>query len=161
MSGTLLVKIFIGMAIFLIAFVHQNEKLRKLAPTLEDFGRTTVISGIYSYKQYGRNVVTRIDDKVIYCSLNYNGGSGSCFVPLRNVPANSRITIAAASIVTNSGPVLFPSRIEVDGHEIYRISAEKSLSDWWFGSRLKLLTLPLLLLAIYLFIIFVFFTDRG
>ena len=161
MTGSLLIKIAIGMAILLVAFAYQNAKLRKMAPSLEDFTRTTVVSGIYSYQQYGRNIVTRIDGKPMYCSLNYNGGTGSCFVPLKHVAPNTRITITAASIKTASGPMLYPNSIEVGGQEVYRVLPEKSLNDWWFGSRLGLATLPLLLTSLYLFVVFVFFTNRG
>ena len=127
-------------------FANQTEKLKKMVPNLEDFSRTTSISGIYSYKQYGRNIVTRIDEKIIHCSVDYGGGTGSCFVPLKHVPPNSRITADVASVKTTSGITLYPIGIKVDDQVIYAVTPEKSLREWWFGSRLGLLTLPMILL---------------
>lgn len=161
MTSHLFMKISIGIAILLVTLAHQNATLKRMAPSLEDFTQETIISGVYSYEQYGRNIITRIDGKVMYCSVNYNGGTGSCFVPLKNVPSNSRITIAAALIKTNSGTVIYPNSVKVNDREIYKIFPEKSLKEWWFGSRLGLTTFPLILVALYLCIVFVFFTNRG
>lgn len=161
MTGSLLVKTVIALVIFLAAMAYQDGKLKQMAPSLEDFGRTTDITGLYSPDRFGKNYVTRVDGHIIYCGLDYNGGVGSCITRLKNVPLNSRVTVSVASIKTNSGSLLCASSIKLGGQEIYRKSPEKLLSDWWFSSRLQVMNIPLLLVAIYLFIIFVFFTKRG
>jgi hypothetical protein len=94
MTGSLLVQIVIGLAIFLGTTAFQNEKLNNLAPSFSDFSRTAAFCRFYWYKEYGTNIVTQIYNKVIYCSLNYSDGNASCFVALKHVPPNSRITIS-------------------------------------------------------------------
>jgi hypothetical protein len=158
---SLLIAMVGGLAIFAAAFAHQYEKLKKMVPSLDDFSRTTSISGTYSYEQYGRNIVTRIDGKIIHCSVDYGGGKGSCFVPLKHVTPNSRIAADVASVKTTSGITLYPIRIRVGDQVIYAVTPEKSLREWWFGSRLGLLSLPMIFLAMYLYVVFVFFRKND
>ena len=158
---SLLIAIAGGLTIFFAAFSHQYEKLKKMEPNLEDFRRTTSISGAYSYKQYGRNIVTRIDEKIIQCSVDFGGGTGSCFQTLKHVPPNSWITAEVASVKTTSGITLYPTRMKVGDQVVYAVTPEKSLREWWFGSRLGLLSLPMIFLAIYLYIVFAFFAKKG
>jgi hypothetical protein len=160
MTGSSFFKIAIGLIIFLAATAYQFGKLKNLAPSLDDFRKTTDISGIYSYEKFGKNYETKVDGKDIYCGVNYNGGVGSCIVHLKGVPPKSQITVSVASIKTNSGNVLCASSITFDGREIYRKPPEKIYRNWWFASRLNVTIIPMLLVAIYMFIIFVFFTDR-
>lgn len=154
MTGSLFFKIAIGLLIFLSGIAHQLDELRQFAPSLDDFRQTTNVSGIYSYEHFARNNLTRIDDKLFFCALNYNGGIGSCYVFLKNLPENSKITIAAASPRTKSGNVLYATRIIFNGYEVYRKTPKQSLHDWWFASCLEVSEFPLLLMAIYLSIIF-------
>ncbi|GAB2581940.1 hypothetical protein ISP15_16605 [Dyella jejuensis] len=161
MTGSLFFKIAIGLFIFLAAITYQFGKLKKLAPSLDDFKKTTDISGAYSYQKFGKNYETQVDGKYIYCGVNYSGGVGSCIAHLKEVPPNSQVTVTVASIKTNGGDVLCASSIKFEGREIYRKSPEKIFSDWWFTSRLHVTIIPMLLVAIYLVIIFVFFTQRG
>lgn len=161
MTGSLFFKIVIGLFIFLAAITYQFGKLKKLAPSLDDFKKTTEISGIYTYQKFGRNYETQVAGKPIYCGVNYSGGVGSCVAHLRGVPPNSQVTVTAASIKANGGDVLCVSSITFDGREIYRKSPEEIFSDWWVTSRLHVTIIPMLLVAIYLVIVFVFFTERG
>ena len=154
-------KIAIGLVIFLAAAAYQVRQLERLAPSLEDFSQTTNISGIYSYEWYGRSAVTKVDEKLLHCGVNYEGSHGSCSLPLKEVPKNSYITAAAASIKTDSGSVLYAMSIMVDGQEVYRKSPRQALHDWWFDSCLAVTTLPLLLIAIYIFLLIIFIKVRG
>ena len=160
MTGSTFLRISIGVVICLAAITYEARELRQLAPSLEDFRQTNNISGIYSYKWYGRNVVTRINGKVFFCGINYEGGHGSCFVPLEDVPNNSRIKVVAASIKTRGGNALYASSIAFDGREIYRKPPDKSLHRWWIDSWLEVTGLPMLLMAIYIAFLNVFFRSR-
>lgn len=161
MNGSLILKIAIGFGIFIVAAAYQNGKLKRIAPSLEDFSHPVEIAGIYSYEAHGRGSITKVGDKVIFCTVNYSGGNASCIVPLMTVPKNSQISVSASSIKTeNGGHVLYANSITFDGKEIYAILPEKSLSNWWFASRLQSLMVPFVIVGFYALIIFVFFTDR-
>lgn len=153
MTGSTFVKIALGAAIFLGAWAHQCAKLEKFAPSLEDFSQTTELSGIYSYEWIGKNVLTRINGRLIYCSVDYGGGTGSCFVPMKHVPSNSHVTLDAAMIKTDSGTALYAEKIDVGGNVLWSKSPEESLKEWWFGSRLGVIDIPLIILALYLAVV--------
>ncbi|GAB2579893.1 hypothetical protein ISP15_00015 [Dyella jejuensis] len=155
MIGSLPVKIIIGVVIFLTAMAYQNEKLKKLVPDLDQFSQKINISGIYSYEQFGRNIITRVGDTLFYCGVDYNGGNASCFSPLKGLPKNSQITVAAASIGTTSGKVLCATSIKFNSQELYIKSPENYLHNWWISSYLEASRIPLILMAIYALILII------
>ncbi|MBD8900196.1 hypothetical protein [Rhodanobacter sp. DHG33] len=160
MIGSRFFKIIIGLIIFLVAMVYQNGKLKRIAPSLDDFSHPIEISGIYSYEAQGRGSWTRVGDKGIYCGVNYSGAGASCMVPLANVPENSRISVSASPIKTSDGVILYANSVRFNGKEIYAEPPEESLNNWWFGSRLQSLMLPFVIVVLYVLIICAFFTNR-
>ncbi|MBD8880086.1 MULTISPECIES: hypothetical protein [Rhodanobacter] len=162
MPFSTLFKVAIGVVIFWAVFAYQNEKLKNLAPSLEAFSQTKEVTGIYTYKQYGRNFITWLDNTQIECSLDYSGGNASCFAHTKDIPRGEKITVAMSLIKMDAENVPYVSAIKFNGKEIYRKAPTDSLKDWWFGSRATKAFLPALLVeAFYLLILFLFFTDRD
>lgn len=153
MTRSLIVKISIGAIIFLLELAYQIVNLRRMVPSVDGFGTTTSVTGTYSYERLGRNTLTRIGGRLLYCGVNYQGGHGSCYVFLKDLPRNSRITATVTSIDTMSGHVLYAMSVNFDGQEVYATSPRQALHDWWFSSRLATLGFPLNLLEAYCLIL--------
>lgn len=160
MNGSLFIKVLTGLVIFMATAAIQIEKIKRMEPSLDDFRRTESISGEYTYKWYGRDVITWVDGKLLHCGVSYGGGNGSCYVALRGVPKNSRVEVSAASINTDAGIVLIAASIKFNGMEIYKESPEKALHDWWHYSLVQVTDLPLVLMAVYIAILLLFFKAR-
>ena len=145
--------IIIGLIIYLSALAYQIGVLRRFVPSEADFIRTTSVTGIYSYEKLGRSTLTRIDNKLLYCRVDYHGEDGSCYADLKGLPNNSKITASLASINTTDGHVSWTMSISSDGQEIYGESPEQALHDWWFASRFEALGFPLNFLEAYCLIL--------
>lgn len=161
MNRNLIFGIIVGLIIYLSALAYQVMVLRRFVPSKEDFSRTTNVSGIYSIEKLGRNVLTRINNKFLYCRANYHGEDGGCSVFLRGLPGNTKITAELASINTTDGHVLWAMSISSDGQEIYGESPERALHDWWSASRFEALFYPFNLLEAYCLILMLFLILKS
>jgi hypothetical protein len=153
MNKKSLLIVTVGLIIFLPALAYQIGVLRRFVPTLEDFSKTSSVTGIYSYEKLGRSSLTRIDGKLFYCRASYHGEDGSCYAPLEGLPSNIKITAELASINTTDGHVLWAMSVSSGGQEIYRTSPEQALHDWWYASRFEVLGAPLNFLEAYCLIL--------
>ena len=159
MTSSLLIKITVGLAIFLVVSIYQIEKIKEFTPSLLNFSQTTDISGSSSYLTSGRFGASLIDGKVFFCSAEYSGGNGPCRA-VAKLPEGSKITVAAATLETSRGPILYAINVKSNAQEIYKISPEKALRDWWIGSFLGLSIRSVLSVSMY-FVILIMATKTS
>jgi hypothetical protein len=155
MTSSLLIKISIGLAIFLVMSIFQIKKIREFAPSLLDFNQTTDISGVSSYLPYGRTGISRVDGKVFFCGADYSGSDAPCRA-LAKLPDGSKITVAAATLKTNGGTILYAMNVKFNSQEIYKISPEEALRKWWIGSCIGMSIMPGLSVGMYILILALF-----
>jgi hypothetical protein len=152
MTSSLLLKILIGLAIFLMVSIYQIIKVRQFAPSLLDFSQTTDISGGSSYLPKGRVGISQVDGKVFFCGADYSGGNAPCRA-LAKLAEGSKITVAAATLKTASGMVLYAMSVKSNTQEIYKRSPEEALRKWWIGSCIGIAIMSGLAVGIYIAIL--------
>ncbi|MBD8874595.1 hypothetical protein IHE47_17395 [Rhodanobacter sp. DHB23] len=160
MTRSLLVKISIGLTIFLMVGAYQLMKVREFAPNLSSFSQTTDISGPSSYLPIGRIGLSQIDGKGLYCGATYSGGGAPCAV-LSKLPEGSNIKVSAVTLNTNRGAILYAMNVKFNSQEIYKTSPEEALRNWRIGSYMKLPILPMVSMVFYILICIVFTNSSS
>ncbi|GAB2579877.1 hypothetical protein GCM10027066_22700 [Dyella jejuensis] len=160
MTSSLLIKISIGLAIFLVMSIYQIKKIREFTPSLLDFSQTTDISGVSSYLTSGRVGASLVDGKVFFCGAGYSGGDGPCRA-LAKLPKGSKITVAAATLKTSRGTILYAMNVKFNSQEVYKISPEKALREWLIGSCIGMAIMSVLSVSMYFVILIMALKPRG
>ncbi|MBD8879247.1 hypothetical protein IHE49_01995 [Rhodanobacter sp. 7MK24] len=155
MKSSFLIKILIGLAIFLMVGTWQIKKAREYAPNLSDFSWTTDISGVSSYLPIGRIGLNRISGGGLYCGATYAGGGAPC-AALAKLPEGSEITASIITLNTYRGTILYAMNIKFNSQEIYEISPREALRNWWTGSCIKIAIFSMLSIVAYSLILIVF-----
>jgi hypothetical protein len=159
MTSSSLIKISIGLVIFSVVSIYQIKKVMEFMPSLLDFSKTTDISGVSSYLTTGRVGASLIDGKEFFCGAGYLGGDEPCSA-LTKLQEGSKITVAAATLKTSRGPILYAMIVKFNSQEIYKTSPEKALREWWIGSYLGMLMITVLSVSIY-FVISIMVTKTS